>query len=93
MLCRYIYRDLKPENLMIGTDGYLKLVDFGYAKRIPPEGKTFTPYVPAPTAAIGPCVTHCCESPHCLHRLVGPDSPSSDALAADVARWNTWHRS
>jgi len=39
----YIYRDLKPENLMIGTDGYLKLVDFGYAKRIPPEGKTFTP--------------------------------------------------
>ena len=27
-----IYRDLKPENLLIGPDGYLKLTDFGFAK-------------------------------------------------------------
>jgi cGMP-dependent protein kinase len=30
----YIYRDLKPENLLIGTDGYLKITDFGFAKRV-----------------------------------------------------------
>jgi protein kinase A len=27
-----IFRDLKPEKLLIGNDGYLKLTDFGFAK-------------------------------------------------------------
>ena len=29
------YRDLKPENMMVDGRGYLKLIDFGFAKRIP----------------------------------------------------------
>ena len=34
------YRDLKPENLMVDEMGYLKVVDFGFAKVV--EDRTFT---------------------------------------------------
>jgi protein kinase X len=37
-----IYRDLKPENILINIDGYLKVTDFGFAKRVAEAGKTFT---------------------------------------------------
>jgi protein kinase A len=37
-----VYRDLKPENVMVTSSGYLKLTDFGFAKRLDGSGRTWT---------------------------------------------------
>jgi serine/threonine protein kinase len=38
--CGIVYRDVKPENILIGADGHLRIGDFGLSKQIGIAGRT-----------------------------------------------------
>lgn len=43
-----IHRDLKLENIMIGADGYIKIIDYGLAKKLDETGEEAVTYCGTP---------------------------------------------
>ena len=52
---KIVFRDLKPENVIVGENGYLKLVDFGASKIVKSRTYTImgTPHYMAPEVILG----------------------------------------
>jgi len=52
---KIVYRDIKPENIIVCDNGYLKLIDFGTAKEIEERTSTIlgTPHYMAPEVILG----------------------------------------
>jgi eukaryotic-like serine/threonine-protein kinase len=76
-----LHRDLKPANIMVRTDGYAKVLDFGLAKRIRAPGRATTKDMATHSVSIPGQITGTIGymSPEQIRGLVTMERPTADS--------------
>ncbi|KAK1442450.1 cGMP-dependent kinase [Babesia gibsoni] len=93
------YRDLKPENILLDEQGYIKLIDFGCAKKI--KGRSYTligtPHYMAPEIILGKgygCIADVWSFGVCLYEFIcgplpfGNDAQDQIEIFRDILKGN-----